>query len=216
MQHHLIRWQAGTGVLVAVFVLAHLINTWLAIAGPAAYDAVQRQLGAVYQYPLFEALLLAALYLHLGIGVLRVVRERGRSLSARARWHRRAGVFLAIVITGHILAVRGASWFADVWPRFDGIAFTMAYLPWVFIPYYFVLAMAGFYHAVNGLALGLPRLGLMPGRLTEVALGRMTAIAGVFTGLAIAAFAGVFFDVGDVLRSDFAELALGVIGATTP
>lgn len=131
------RWQAATGLFVAVFVTLHLVNTWLAVFGPTVYNPVQQAFGSLYQWLPFEALLILAIYSHLIIGITRIVREPKRKLTARSRWHRYSGIFLALVITGHIGAVRGASWFADVWPRFDGIAFTLDYLGEVFLPYYF-------------------------------------------------------------------------------
>ena len=64
--------------------------------------------------------------------------------------HRYAGFFLLVFIGGHIVAVRGASWFYDVYPGFEGLAFSIAAVPGYFYPYYFLLAVAGFYHGING------------------------------------------------------------------
>ena len=147
--------QAATGLLFAAFLGLHLINTWLAALGPAIYDGLQGALRAIYQFAPIEALLLAALSVHLVVGLLRLVTEPKRVLNRRARWHRYAGFFLLVFIGGHILAVRGASWFYDVYPGFAGLAFSLEAVPGYFYPYYFLLGVAGFYHGLNGAFIAL-------------------------------------------------------------
>ncbi len=85
--------QAGSGALFAAFVFVHLINTFLAAFGIAAYDGFQGAVRVVYQAFFIEMLLLGALLVHLVVGITRIVFEPIRSLSTRARWHRDAGVF---------------------------------------------------------------------------------------------------------------------------
>ena len=207
--------QAGTGVLFAVFLSAHLINTWLAAFGPGLYDAVQAALRVVYQFAPLEALLLAALATHLVVGVMRIVSEPKRQLTVRAKLHRYAGFFLMIVIVGHILAVRGSSWFYDVYPGFAGLAFSIEWVPAYFYPYYFLLGVAGFYHGLNGLSIALPRLGV-PLTMRWPALRVSTAVASVAMVAALMGLGGFFFDVGDVSESAFAQLAFELVGESTP
>ena len=76
--------------------------------------------------------MLTALVVHVVVGVARIVVEPKRTLSTRGRVHRYAGVFLLVVIVGHVLAVRGPSWFFDVYPGFAGLAFSVDYLPGFF------------------------------------------------------------------------------------
>lgn len=207
--------QAGSGVLIALFVAIHLLNTWLAALGPRVYDEVQTLLRLGYQFPPLEILLMAALLLHMAIGLLRIWREPKRDLSKRARLHRYAGLFLAIVMAGHIMAVRGASWFFDVYPGFAGLAFTVEALPGYFYPYYFLLGLAGFYHGLNGIGIALSRLRNEPSpwRLPSHHLYRATAAAGILTGAALLAFGGVWTDVGNPAHSDFAQLAYDLLGS---
>ena len=149
--------QAGTGLLFAAFVLVHLLNTWLAALGPGAYDGVQALLRNGYQWLPVEAVLLAALVVHIVVGIMRIASEPRRTLTLRSRIHRYTGFFLMVVIVGHVLAVRGPSWFFDVYPGFAGLAFTIDYLPGYFYPYYLLLGMAGFYHALNGIGIAASR-----------------------------------------------------------
>lgn len=207
--------QAATGLLFAAFVSVHLLNTWLASFGPEVYDGVQRALRAVYQFAPLEALLLSALVVHLAIGLWHLWRGPKRALNTRARLHRYAGIFLALVIAGHILAVRGASWFYDVYPEFIGLAFSIDALPGYFYPYYFLLSIAGFYHALNGTGIALQRFGIRR-RLTDGTLKVAAGIAAVLTGAALLAFGGVWTDVGDPAHSAFGQLALEIVSELAP
>lgn len=207
--------QAATGLLFAAFVALHLFNTWLAALGPEAYNGVQVLLRSVYQFPPLEALLLAALAVHVVVGVMRIVREPKRVLNLRARLHRYAGFFLMLVIVGHILAVRGSSWFFDVYPGFAGLAFSVAAVPGSFYPYYFLLGVAGFYHAANGSSIAAARLGWSL-HLSNSRLGIGTALAAVGMSAALLGFGGWLFEVGDPWQSDFAALALELVGERAP
>jgi succinate dehydrogenase/fumarate reductase cytochrome b subunit len=209
------RLQAATGALFAVFVAFHLVNTWLAAFGAQTYDGVQAVLRAVYQFAPVEALLLAALSVHMVVGILRIVREPKRTLSLRAKLHRYAGFFLLVFIFGHIVAVRGASWFFDVYPGFAGLAFSIAAIPGYFYPYYFLLGLAGFYHGLNGLGIALNRLGLSLHIQTRQ-LRLATAVAGVLLIAALLGLGGVWFDVGDNSQSGFAKLAMELMGEPAP
>jgi len=197
--------QAATGLIFAVFLVLHLANTWLASLGPGTDDGVQGVLRVIYQFAPFEALLLAALAVHAVTGVLRIIVEPKRTLSTRARWHRYAGFFLLVFIGGHIFAVRGASWFYDVYPGFEGLAFSIAAVPGYFYPYYFLLAVAGLFHGLNGAGIAMSRLG-RPMALSGAALRGITATGAVLTVLALGGFGGWFYDVGDVRSSGFAVL----------
>ena len=206
--------QAATGALFAIFVIVHLVNTWLATLGPGVYDAVQSATRTVYQFAPVEALLLSALAVHILTGILRIVREPKRVLNLRAKLHRYAGFFLLLVIGGHVLAVRGPSWFFDIYPGFLGLAFSIDYAPAYFYPYYFLLGMAGFYHGLNGLGIALTRLGVplhvQNGQL-RIATGAATALLAV----ALLGLGGIWYDVGDLSQSEFGQCALEFISEYT-
>lgn len=207
--------QAITGLFFLTFLLIHLANTWLASFGSEAYDGAQKVLRTVYQHPVIEIMLLAAIGLHIVVGVLRRLREKGQATTGRAKWHRITGYGLTVVIGGHILAVRGSSWFYGVYPEFAGLAFSIDYAPWYFFPYYFLLATGGFYHGINGAGIALSRLKI--GRtlnfrsLNYNALTRATFAAGLATLLALLGFAGIWTDTGDPYSSEFAQLTLRLI-----
>ena len=202
--------QAGSGLLFAVFVVMHLTNTWLAALGPGAYNETQQLLRTIYQFPPLEALLLAALAVHIVVGVMRIVQEPKRELNLRARLHRYAGFFLLLVIFGHIAAVRGPSWMFEIYPGFEGLAFSIDFAPAYFLPYYFLLGLTGFYHGLNGIGIALTRLGFRA-TIGPQMLRATTGFAGVLMIAALMGFSGVWTDPGDLTENEFAQLALGIL-----
>lgn len=196
LERALITLQAASGALFALFLLVHLFNQMLGVAGPATYDGAQAQLRAVYQSPAVELLVVAAaLVVHVAASAWRIARRRRRGRPApratRHRLQRWSAVVLLVFTLGHVVATRGASLILGVLPGFDAIAFTMIWIPGYFIPYYFVFAVAGLYHAIHGLALALPRVGVrvtVPARAVYLAC----AAGAVALALGVAGFAGAF------------------------
>lgn len=131
--------QAASGAAFALFLLVHLVNTMVAVAGPAAYDGVQGELRAVYQVPPIEiAVVIGPLVVHIVSSVWRMVRRRRLGQpgprATRSRLQRWSAIVLLVFIGGHTFATRGASLLYEVWPGFDAIAFTMLWVPAYFIP----------------------------------------------------------------------------------
>lgn len=209
------RAQALSGVIFGTFLAAHLANTWVAAISPELYDGTQRILRAVYQQPLVEAVLLAALGVHLVVAILRKRAGRPAPQTVRASWHRNAGIFLAVFIAGHVLAVRGPSWFAGIHPGFAGMSFTLAWLPEYFYPYYFLLGTAGLYHGLHGLGVAAGRFGWRL-RVSARTAWCATAAGGIVLALALLGFGGVWYEVIDPFDNDFARLVTGIAGGSTP
>ena len=208
--------QAASGAVFAAFLFVHLLNQMLAVLGPGAYDGAQGALRRAYQAPVLEVVLvLAPLLVHVGTAVTRMWKRRKAApvpVSWRARLHRWSGRFLLVFFLGHIAATRGASVFFDVFPRFEGVAFTFRWVPAYFWPYYLLLALSGWYHLVHGLSVALPLLGARV-RVSERAFfvlvggGALALVAGVL------ALGGVLFDVGDPASSEYARLVLRLSGS---
>ncbi|MCY1064819.1 hypothetical protein OV090_08600 [Nannocystis sp. RBIL2] len=210
----LIRVQAASGALFALFLLAHLVNQMFATAGPEVYDELQGQLQTVYQAPLVElACVLGPLLVHIVVSVWRMARRRRRGQKAsnhpRARWQRITAIVLLVFTLGHTIATRGPSLVYGVFPGFDGVAYTMVWFFAYFFPYYLLFSLAGLYHGLNGLALALPRIGLpVPATLRS---GRTVAglwlVGAVALALGMAGFAGAFHDVHErAVASPYARL----------
>ena len=199
--------QAASGMLFALFLAVHLLNTWAAVAGPRAYEGLQRVLAFVYQAPVLEWLILGAVLVHAGCAVVRWRTERRGKLPWRARLHRYAGIFLIVFIAGHVTAVRFLPAAFGIRTGFDGIAFSLEFLPGYFYPYYLLLGLAGAYHLMNGLLVAAGRLGFrVPVSARWVYAG--AGAAGALTLAALLGFGGVLFEVADPWQSDFARLYL--------
>jgi succinate dehydrogenase/fumarate reductase cytochrome b subunit len=208
--------QSWTGLVFFAFLGVHLATQVAGVFGAQTYDAVQSTVRSVYQSPLVEVPVMLALVAHAALAVVQVVRRRG--LRPGARWHSVTGLFLLVFFVGHVAATRGPSLFYGVAPAFDGLAFTLRWVPAYFWPYYLLLGVAGAVHVALGLrgavAMVSPRLA------TQVVRARLPVVVGVALSLTsvlgVLAVGGVFFDVGAPEQSQYAALLrrLGVAAET--
>ncbi|MEY2936186.1 MAG: hypothetical protein RL033_6935 [Pseudomonadota bacterium] len=211
----LVRVQAASGLLFSLFLSAHLLNTLVAPLGPASYERAQSLLRQVYQWPPVElVVVLLGFVCHVGASLALRVRRRHTARAPRTlrhRLHTGTGYFLLVFASlQHIPAVRGASLWYGVAPGFAGIAFSLVWLPAYYLPYYTLLGVSGGYHLLSGVLLALPRLGLrLPA--TWHRPGVVFASSGLLSlgvALAVAAFSGALFDVGDPAGGAYAQLLL--------
>jgi succinate dehydrogenase/fumarate reductase cytochrome b subunit len=207
----LIRIQALSGATFLVFVVAHLANTSLAAGGAEAYDGFQRAARGVYQLPLVEILLvLAPLAVHFAAAITRLRRSgfRRGPQPIRTQLHRFTGYFLLVVILGHLFATRGSDLFFDAAPGFGGLSFSLWWMPWMFYPYYLLLALCGLYHGAHGLLIALGTFGVrLPAGLHKgpgfwVPVGLVAAALIV----AVLKIGGHLGDVPDPRDNDYARL----------
>ena len=209
------RLQAASGLVFGLFLALHLVNTWMAGISPALYDGVQRAIRPLYQSAVVEPVILAALLVHVGVGLLRKLLGRQPPGSARARWHRNAGVLVAVFVFGHVFAVRGASYLAGVYPEFAGLSFTLAHVPGYFYPYYLLFGAAALYHGLNGIGIAAARLGWRIGMRTGVLVGA-TAVGSALLLVALLGFGGLLYPIDDPYDNDYARLVLGIVGGEAP
>jgi succinate dehydrogenase/fumarate reductase cytochrome b subunit len=156
--------QSLSGVVFAAFLLLHLLNQMSAVLGASAYDRVQGTLRSGYQIPPVEiALILLPLGIHMGIAVVTMLRRSRKDrpvMTLPARLHRWSGRLLLLIVVGHAAATRLPAVLDGVVPDFAGVAFTFRWVPLWYWPYYSLLALAGWYHLLYGLAMALPQIGL--------------------------------------------------------
>ena len=222
----LIKVQAASGLVLALFVGLHLINVLLANFGPDVFVSVQRSLRIMYQHPAFElTAIAAALIIHVTVGVIRARRRRRDPTTAGPRpapaWpvriNRWAAYFLIATVFGHALATRGPSLVYDVYPEFSGISFSLWWRPWLFYPYYFLLGTCGFYHLVFGVTLALGSLRLV--RLRTLRPGSLWAIMVVSTIAmvgALLAFGGHTYATDSPTDNDYARIYSEQLGVQLP
>jgi succinate dehydrogenase/fumarate reductase cytochrome b subunit len=201
--------QAVSGLLFSLFLLVHLTNTALAVIGPDLYDRFQAAARGVYQWPLLEVGLIAALVVHVVTGILRIRDRRGAKAkpSLRLRLHRYAAYYLAVFVFGHIAATRLPALLADAPPFFGGVSFSLHFLPWFFYPYYALLGIAGLYHAFYGIPVALGVLGVRVPPLIRRGAGFWVPVGlgAVIVVTALLGFGGALYEIHDPFDNDFAR-----------
>lgn len=204
-QQVIIRTQRVSGLLFLLFLGLHLANTATAVLGPAAYDGFQAVARRLYQHPVYESLLiLVPFVVHAACGIWRI-RTNGIGRTAGRKLHRYTGIFLMIVVIGHVLATRGPSLIAGIFPDFAGIAFTFELAPAYFYPYYTLFAAAAIFHASFGIVSmwrrdwsRQPALAIS-GRILPILIGMAVFVS-------LLAFGGVLFDIDGAAQSSYAQM----------
>ncbi|MEM7658180.1 MAG: hypothetical protein AAF399_18785 [Bacteroidota bacterium] len=134
-----------SGLLVSVFVAAHLSNHALAWFGIETHQAVLEALRKVYRQPVVEVLLVAAFGFQAISGLLLFLRGRKRTdLSQTEQIKRYAGLTLGLFLIQHIPATIGQRLYYQVDTNFYFAAQVVLEAPakYYFRPYYFLGIMA--------------------------------------------------------------------------
>jgi len=211
LARRLARVQAVSGLVFFVFAVLHLTNTVAAAFGPSVYNGFQRVVRPLYQSLGGELLLVAVpLFVHMAAGIARMRMRKGPTAKAnlRTRLHRYAGWFLLVFILGHVAATRGPSLLLGIYPEFEGVSYSFVIAPYWFYPYYVVLGLAGVYHALSGLSLGVGTLGVkVPPRLRQ-GWGFWAPIgaASTLVLVGVLGLAGVLFETPDATQHPFSLL----------
>lgn len=207
-ENNLVRLQAIGGALFTVFLVLHLSNTLLAPFGPEVYNNYQRVSRLFYQQPLLEIIfVLGPLVTHAIAGIwLYILRKKWRrSPALRYRLQSWAGLFLLLVVFGHVIATRGISFWFDAFPEFEGISFSLWWVPSYFYPYYFLLFMAGLYHGTMGLSVLLKRGGYGQLAASKALPLLVTTLGAIGVSFALLGFGGVLFEIDDPRGNDYAR-----------
>ena len=205
----LARLQAVSGLLFSLFVLVHLSNTALAVLGPNLYNRFQSAVRGVYQWPVLELALVATLLVHVVSGVFRMRARRDSKAKPplRLRLHRYAAYYLAVFVFGHMAATRLPALLADAPPFFEGVSFSLHFMPWWFYPYYGLLGIAGLYHFFYGVPVALGVFGIRAPQAIRRGPGFWIPVSAGATMIALAllGFGGVLYEIGDPFDNDFAR-----------
>ena len=214
VENVLIRVQAVSGTMFMVFLVLHLANTVFAAFGHDVYNAVQTVLQGFYQQPVFELVFVfLPLISHASAGVSLAIMRRKHKRSKtmlKHRLHTISGFFLLAVVFGHVLATRGIGYFLHAAPGFEGISFSLWWLPQYFYPYYFLLFMAGFYHSRQGL--GRILIAYFTVRIKPERSKRLNQAATLVVIAALLGFGGLLFDIPDPRDNDYARQYARLLG----
>lgn len=200
-----VRVQRVSGLLFLIFLCMHLANSATAVFGPGAYNGFQAVARRLYQHPLYESLLiLVPFVVHAACGLWRI-RCNGAGRTVARRLHRYTGIFLLIVVVGHVLATRAPSLIAGIFPDFAGIAFTFELAPAYFYPYYALFAAAAIFHASFGIS-SMCRLDWSRQSALAISSRFVPILIWVAVFLSLLAFGGELFDIDDTAQSAYARM----------
>ncbi len=177
--------------VLAAFILLHLGNHLLAVAGAHAHIAFMEAIRPFYRNAVIEPALLACVLFQCGSGTWMVLR-RWRQRSGFVAWLQAgSGIYLALFLLFHVGAVLfgRAALKLDTNFYYAAAGFVRMPYAWFFAPYYFLAVFALFAHLgcaaywqvqarssmVRRLAIGIPAAaGLVLALLIDLALaGRL-------------------------------------------
>ena len=118
------------------------------------------------------------------------------------------GLYLLMVIGGHVLATRGPSLFYGFHPEFAGGAFSLWWLPMLFYPYYVLFALCAIYHGSNGLLLAAAAFGSPAPAGLRRGPGYWVPVAtlGLAVLLGLLGMGGVLYEIADPTDNEYARM----------
>lgn len=147
----------GSAMVLALFVVVHLLGHLAGLAGAAAHQSVLEALRWVYRQPVVEALLLSCVLFQAGSGLVLLWRGRGRRRGTVARLQALSGGYLALFLAIHTGAVfQARAQGLDTNLHFAAAGMQVQPWPWFFVPYYFLAVWAFWTHVGCALYWNLP------------------------------------------------------------
>lgn len=137
-----------SGIVLSIFVTAHLLNHLTAIQSIATHLEVMNALRRIYQHPVIESLLLFAVLVQIISGI-QLVRNRGwKQKEGYNKLHVYSGIYLAFFLLMHTSATLVGRFILLVDTNFYYGAMVVNAKPYLFfyIPYYFLGAFSFFVH----------------------------------------------------------------------
>jgi hypothetical protein len=161
-------------VVLAVFVLFHLLNHLSLAAGSDVYLLVMSGLRSIYRARFVEPILLLTVAAHVATSIF-LIQPRLTGFLARRDWRLVSEIYLAIFLTTHVFAVLWArlrlGLDTNLW--FGAAGFHVWPWPLFFVPYYGLAVVA--YAAYFGFA--LKRLTGLNAPLPAAVIGAVVAAA---------------------------------------
>lgn len=204
-----------------IFLTIHLTNTMAAALGLESYNTFQTLAQKFYQVPLVEiTMVFLPLIVHATCGVVLLLRKRKqkqkqkRSLSLKQKCHSFAGMFLLLVVLGHAAATRGITLYSSATVGFEGVSFSIWWMPEVFYPYYFLLFMAGCYHAIFGSALVVKKFAWKKGLVVakQAQNPYLFLTLSIIAITALLSFGGQLYDIPNPADNDYARAYSRLLG----
>jgi succinate dehydrogenase/fumarate reductase cytochrome b subunit len=207
-QRHWAGVQGVSAVIFSFYLLPHLLNAVLAIAGPSHYDEFLTASRFIFHQPAIEIAVLGSIVLHIIAGWYRNSLNSAAEADARRRepWtsvrsvHRLTGCVVALLVISHVFATRLR--FSAPPLFFNGIAHAIRRIP-LFAPYLVIFSgcamihmLVGYRKAVLQIRAAWPEMGCALARMTPTripALAIVASIAALTAG--VLAFSGALYAV---------------------
>lgn len=148
-----------SGIILGIFLLAHMANNLAALAGVAAHRQILEALRTVYRFPPAEALLLACVLVQALSGIRLALRGWRKQASLVERAQYLSGAYLAFFLGMHVGAVMVARGVLGIDTDFSFATAGIHVYPYAFffIPYYFLAVASLGIHLACAL---LPKAGM--------------------------------------------------------
>jgi succinate dehydrogenase/fumarate reductase cytochrome b subunit len=180
-----------SAAVLAIFLIAHLINHVAGLWGIAAHQAFMDAARLVYRSAVLEPLLLGAVLVQIVTGTAQLRASWGERRGFWARTQSFSGLYLAFFLANHTFWVLVARIGYGLDSNFYLAAtfLTVSPLPLLFAPYYVLGIVALFAHISCAVHFRLP--GTIGERIAAASIGAGVVIAPVI----VAVFMGAFYDI---------------------
>jgi hypothetical protein len=141
-----------SGIIVSLFVIAHLFNHLMAWFGIATHQQILESLRLIYRQPIIEILLISCFFFQIYSGIKLISKLRQKEhLSKYEKIQKWTGIVFGLFITQHIIATISQRILFQFDTNFYFASRVVLQSPWkfYFVPYYFVGIMAFALHVAN-------------------------------------------------------------------
>jgi len=180
--------------LILLFVIVHLCNHLVGLAGIDAHIHFMEQARKFYRNPFVEPVLLSALAVQVSLGLYFVYRSWGKRYGFFQRAQAISGCYIAFFLFAHISATLNAreALALDTNFYFATAGIHAANLAYFFVPYYFLAVVAIFVHVASASHWALKSSGLS---VANRAATLIVMVGIVISLLITASLIGAFYEI---------------------
>ncbi len=125
-----------SGIVLALFIGAHLLNQLYALNGPEVHIRLMEKMRKIYRQPLIEGILLLAVIVQVVTGLKLLLNRKKKKIAEKIQIY--SGIYLSLFLTAHVSAVLTGRFIEDLDTNFyfAGAGLNSYPLNLLFIPYY--------------------------------------------------------------------------------
>lgn len=123
------RLRLGTGLVLAIFVLQHVINHAFGIISIEAAEAYRETVGQMFQHPPGQLLLYGSVLIHVGIALRSLYYRSSLRMSLWQWLQLLLGLSLPFLIAGHVVGNRGYDMLGAIDPNYYYVISSMLLVP---------------------------------------------------------------------------------------